>query len=126
VEDCAHLHRRPKATAGGRNAARGQCPCHSAKRLDPTGLNFSYDGEQVGRVTCRRRLVALNGSFPSLGKFGVTELLAPRLGRLQGITCPLSYHLAFVLRHRRQDMNGELVCVRIIRLVEDAVRAESV
>jgi hypothetical protein len=77
LENGAHLHRRPRATTRGRNTACCQCPCHSAKRLDPAGLDFPYDRQHVGCITCGRRLVALNGTLPSVGELGVAELFCP-------------------------------------------------
>ena len=68
----------------------------------------------ASRITCRRRLVALNGALTSLGELGVAKFLAPRLGCLQSIPRPLSDHFSLMLSHRGKDMNGELVGVRVI------------
>jgi hypothetical protein len=67
----------------------------------------------TGRMfaACRCRLVALNGTLASLGKFRVPELLAPRLGGCQCGLRAIRNHFALVLGHGRQDEDGELVGV---------------
>ena len=55
-----------------------------------------------------------DGAITNISKARITQHHTASLCGLQGILCPLRDHLAFVLRYRCQNVNRELVGVRVI------------
>ena len=49
-----------------------------------------------------------------LGEFRVTKAFASRFGSLQGSRCPCADDFPFVLGNSREDVDSQLICVRII------------
>jgi hypothetical protein len=108
------LDRRPCATARGRDTARRQSPRDAARRMDAAPLYFTNHWQDVRGVTVCAFLAGRCCRPSGLGEFRVTEAFASRFGCLESSRCPCADDLALVLGNSRQDMDGQLVGMRII------------
>jgi len=65
-------------------------------------------------VTIRFLLLGNRGMASSLGQFGISQARATRLGSLEGCRRSGTDGFALVLGDSRQDMDRQLVCMRIV------------
>jgi hypothetical protein len=82
--------------------------------LDTAPLNFANDWQNVRGVTVCLLLPGQNRMSPGFRELRVPETFATRLSRLQGRRCPRTDDLALVLGNCRQDMDRQLICVRVV------------
>ena len=77
-------------------------------------MNFTYNRQNVCGITVCTLLSSLSRVATGIRQFRITQTFASRLGGLQSSRCPCADDFPLVLGHSRQDMDGQLVGMRII------------
>ena len=115
LEGVDHLRRGPFAAAASRpHAARSERPGDATEAADATRLDLLDDGPDVSRERIGGRATGGKGTPTSFRQARPAELLAPRLGCGEGGLGTLADGLALMLGDSGQNVDGELVGMRVI------------
>jgi hypothetical protein len=114
LQDLPHLNMRPPTAAGRSDLAGVELAGDGVEARMAARLHLSNERQDIGRELTRPRLEGVAHAFYCACRVGSPETRPPRLGRREGRLGALGNRFALMLGHRRQDMQRQLVGVRII------------
>ena len=104
----------PRAAARRAHTASVQRLGDGAQALETGALHVADNGHDVGGALVGERLTPMLRDLLRHLELRAGELDAAPLGGAERVLGPLGNHLALVLRHGGEDVDGELVGVRVV------------
>jgi hypothetical protein len=108
------LHSGPDAAARSCDTASIERPRNAAMGCNTGQLNFTNNWRDVFGEAISSSFQIGDSAITNISKPWIAEHNTASLGGLQCVLCALGNHLAFMLRDGGQDVNRELVGVRVV------------